>query len=892
MDFMVPPLVRVFGLALFVVAATAASGRPAVAASRSLTLEQAVPGTIVDVDATRILWYPSLADPVLRIRARGGTTDTVMTGSSAVGFLTTNGAIWPTGEYKSGSFLPTVTARTQLKARGSYATFGTATGLWHRNTDTSTDTLIRSAPLTFPMGLGTNYVATVNNAEIGANGNAVYDVDMCATSCIPSGLRYIAGTLSWDFSRSSGYRTDGTNWANLARDLSGATSMRMNAINFDGATMRAAPSTAQPGRDYQLSGGYMAYTARRSGSVVLEVKTVQTPVSTPVVHGAFTTDSWVDGVADNGEVILFNADGGTTKRWLSVPGQPLDEINRTDMTPRYVGGKWIFIGTDSLYVFTTSTSCTTGADCGSGFCVDGVCCDSACGGGSTTDCLACSVAAGAALNGVCGQRTVGASCNDGNACTSGETCPVAGTCSGGTTTTCSPLDQCHSAGTCDPGTGMCSNPAKTDGTTCSDNNACTSGDACMSGTCVAGSTVVVCTASDQCHDVGTCNPTTGVCSNPAKTNGATCDANDLCRGGPDLCINGSCTATGALNTCPSNDSCRNTGTCDPGTGLCSTGTAKVDDTPCTDQNACTSGDKCQAGVCTPTATTTCTALDGCHDVGVCNVFTGVCSNPAKANGTACSDGNACTTGDACQAGICTPAGNVTCTASDDCHAAGTCDTATGLCSNPSKPDGTACNGSTSCVTGNTCQSGTCAPAGAVSCPAPSQCQVSNVCDTGTGQCAAVNKANGTACDDGNACTTGELCTGGVCGGGTASCPADAMPETGGPTDAAPDQPAPMSDAADMAPGPDVVVDNRPAMDTIDSGPVVDIRPMDVVAMDAVPEPRRDAGDARVDAGGGDEGGSCSCRIDRGPRSTGWAVFVPLGLVLGLRIRRRSRAGRS
>jgi hypothetical protein len=39
---------------------------------------------------------------------------------------------------------------------------------------------------------------------------------------------------------------------------------------------------------------------------------------------------------------------------------------------------------------------------------------------------------------------------------------------------------------------------------------------------------------------------------------------------------------------------------------------------------------------------TCTAVDQCHSAGTCNPATGVCSNPSKANGTSCNDGNACT----------------------------------------------------------------------------------------------------------------------------------------------------------------------------------------------------------------------------------------------------------
>ncbi len=48
----------------------------------------------------------------------------------------------------------------------------------------------------------------------------------------------------------------------------------------------------------------------------------------------------------------------------------------------------------------------------------------------------------------------------------------------------------------------------------------------------------------------------------------------------------------------------------------------------------------------------CTALTQCHDVGLCAPSTGVCSEPAKPNGTTCDDGNSATDPDTCQAGSC------------------------------------------------------------------------------------------------------------------------------------------------------------------------------------------------------------------------------------------------
>src|SRR5436190_355078 len=67
----------------------------------------------------------------------------------------------------------------------------------------------------------------------------------------------------------------------------------------------------------------------------------------------------------------------------------------------------------------------------------------------------------------------GASCDDGNPCTI-DACSPAG-CTH-TPVTCAPADQCHDAGVCAPTTGLCSNPTRPDGASCDDGNACTQTD--------------------------------------------------------------------------------------------------------------------------------------------------------------------------------------------------------------------------------------------------------------------------------------------------------------------------------------------------------------------------------------------------------------------------------
>ena len=133
---------------------------------------------------------------------------------------------------------------------------------------------------------------------------------------------------------------------------------------------------------------------------------------------------------------------------------------------------------------------------------------------------------------------------------------------------CAASDQCHDPGTCDPASGGCSNPASADGTSCADGNACTRNDACQAGACV-GADPVTCIASDQCHEPGTCNPADGVCFSPAKADGAACSDGDGCTQS-DTCQTGVC--TGADPVVCAAPGCSYPGTCDPGSGVCSAGT--------------------------------------------------------------------------------------------------------------------------------------------------------------------------------------------------------------------------------------------------------------------------------------------------------------------------------
>lgn len=160
-----------------------------------------------------------------------------------------------------------------------------------------------------------------------------------------------------------------------------------------------------------------------------------------------------------------------------------------------------------LYDPSSGLACTSNGQCATGFCVAGVCCDSACNGG----CGSCTLAGKV---GTCSPLPTGTTCHP-------------------STGTCDPAETCSGTLSCPP------DSFAANGSSCSDNNVCTTNDKCQGGQCVSGS-ATPCSPQDQCHLAGTCNSTSGVCSNPPANDGTTCnDGNvgtehDSCRAG--ICV--------------------------------------------------------------------------------------------------------------------------------------------------------------------------------------------------------------------------------------------------------------------------------------------------------------------------------------------------------------------
>lgn len=82
------------------------------------------------------------------------------------------------------------------------------------------------------------------------------------------------------------------------------------------------------------------------------------------------------------------------------------EKRRPDLDTIRVQSRTISVGT------STGQTCSSGANCSSGFCVDSYCCDTACGNDSRSDCQACAFSKTLQPNGTCAPIAAGTICRN------------------------------------------------------------------------------------------------------------------------------------------------------------------------------------------------------------------------------------------------------------------------------------------------------------------------------------------------------------------------------------------------------------------------------------------------------------------------------------------------
>ncbi len=411
----------------------------------------------------------------------------------------------------------------------------------------------------------------------------------------------------------------------------------------------------------------------------------------------------------------------------------------------------------------------------------------------------CQVATCAAGTCAYARKPNGAACEDGNRCTSGESCTW-GLCLGSQAATCPDDGEPCTHESCDPSVGCRSEwVCCLDARNCDDDNPGTI-DTCDGGVCHH--------APKSCDDGNGC--TADALNADGSCRHLPCDDGDPCT--VDRCnpfVRGSGICYAVPLDCRDDDPCT-IDACDPAAGCvfvpmpgcggcdCPAGThcapdgsgVCVTDACGTDADCGGHGDVCVNGTCVP---------GDCNHDGTCQPWenptvcpdcgTGGCASDADcATGDGCTqsrciDGDCryepvrCDDLDPCTEGWCEPDGGChferqpgcgECVTSDDCPPVGPCGFAAcagGLCAYEPRPDGMACDDQDACSVADTCQDGRC-QGNARSCDDADPC-TADTCDPKTGACASTLIPGcgpcglDADCDDHSPCTA-DVCAGGWC----------------------------------------------------------------------------------------------------------------------------------
>ncbi|WP_437661602.1 kelch repeat-containing protein [Sorangium sp. So ce1182] len=321
------------------------------------------------------------------------------------------------------------------------------------------------------------------------------------------------------------------------------------------------------------------------------------------------------------------------------------------------------------------SACAATDDCGRGFCVEGLCCDSPCAGG----CIACSaLKKGSGPDGRCGPVQAGTDPDGDCAAETVPTCGNTGVCDGrgacqlrtlGTpcgAPSCSGTDLhrpvCDGLGICQPGPpASCGNYRCTDGAclpNCAFEAHCVHTAYCEGGACLSKRLPGAgCALSRECLS-GAC--LAGLCALDADRD-AVADGDDNCPLEPDT-TQADTDGDSDGDACDEDDD-------DDGRNDAEDNCPTLDNPEQADMDGDGEGDACD------------------------------CGDPRSPEGARCNDGDHCTQEDVCRSGVCTGARPFACPqpAPAACRIA-TCDPATGACVESHAIDGTPCPGG-QCIAG-------------------------------------------------------------------------------------------------------------------------------------------------------------------------------------------------
>jgi hypothetical protein len=487
------------------------------------------------------------------------------------------------------------------------------------------------------------------------------------------------------------------------------------------------------------------------------------------------------------------SNGRCTVAALNSPGSPTCAPNRCDGISTVCATKCTSDANCSANAFCNSNgvctyklspgdTCNRPAECASGFCADGVCCNTACDG----ECDRCN---GPNAKGTClsspAQTAGDPSCGNYLCSGTSSTCPA----SCANDALCTANAYCSAGRTC--------LPRQAEGALCSRDTECASGhcadgyccDAACSGSCdvcsklrgasrngactvlPAGSVGDVSCAPYVCDGQGALCPSTcsantdctssNYCANgtcrPKESNGKVCKASTDCESG--FCVDGVCCNSSCSDQCAACNMPNREGTCSPVTGqpVGNRPTCESDGTVCggscngfTTRNCAFPQSSTTCGPTTCTSSTN-TPPPTCDNAGHCKA-----NQPVECAPYQCSAGIGCLT---------------RCAQDPDCVGGYFCQRGTCL---PLRAMGEACSRDTECTTGS-CVDGFCCDspcAGACArCNAPNR---EGLCTAQTGGtpdeasdcapllCNGVNLGCPEICVNNSDCANGYACVGGAC----------------------------------------------------------------------------------------------------------------------------------
>ena len=368
-----------------------------------------------------------------------------------------------------------------------------------------------------------------------------------------------------------------------------------NVQLFDGtstwSSLTALSSTREGHTATALTNGNVLVAGGKSGSTILNTtqlfnaasgsgswSSAGTLTTARQLHAALLLPS---SLVESGQVLLAGGNNGTstlgtaelwngTTTWTATSALPTavqaETVtllqNNMVLIAGGVNGSTT-VATADLYDASFSLACTSNSQCATGFCVSGVCCDTACNGG----CGVCNLTGHV---GTCSAASNGTVCR-----AASGACDVAETCNG-TTLTC-PTDAVAALGTvCRAANGVCDVAETCNGTT----KACPA-DGFAPATTVCRASTGTCDAAETCTGTSSACPADGFA--PATTvcrpAAGGCDVAETCTGTSSICPPDTLAASGSVCR-PAESICDVAETCTGTSSACPTDTFAAAGTAC------------------------------------------------------------------------------------------------------------------------------------------------------------------------------------------------------------------------------------------------------------------------------------------------------------------------